>query len=95
MDCMDEPECPKDIDTPEEEYRETGHQGQSPREDQDSEVQFHPRHGGPRIGGDDGPGPFLPQMGMPLRMNPDPYDCTGDRVPQGHVTNTLRSKGLK
>ena len=79
MDCVDEPECPRDIDTPEEEYRETGHQGQSPREDQDSEVQFHPRHGGPRIGGgDDGPGPFLPQMGMPLRMNPDPYDGTGD-----------------
>ena len=81
MDSDGEPECHRDVDTPEEESEEINHQGGSPGVDQDPEIQFHPRHSGMGARGGPGMEPIPPpyeMSGMPGRMNPDPYDGTGD-----------------
>ena len=80
MSCDREPECPREVETPEEENDMRSNHGASPGDESDREIVFNHRRREPPRRGYDGPryGPPAELVGMPVRMSPEPYDGTGD-----------------
>ena len=80
MSCDREPECPREVETPEEENDMVSDHGVSPGGESDREVVFNHRPRGPPMRGYGGPGygHQADMVGMPVRMSPEPYDGTGD-----------------